>query len=881
MTKRIVLAACICLMAVSFKAATWSNAQTPQTPVSFTKDIQPILEENCWKCHSQSMQLSKLNLSTREDALKGGARGAVIVPGRSEDSKLYRLVGGLDKPMMPMDGQLSSAQVAALKTWIDQGAPWDGGAVAAKAQPGGASPFADLENATLPPGARDYWAFKLPVQDRVPAAARAFQNPVDRFLEKSRQEKGLKPAPKADRLTLVRRAYLDLIGLPPSPVEVDAFMADNAPGAWERLVDKLLASPHYGERWGRHWLDVARYADSGGFQNDTDRPHFWRYRDYVIKSFNDDKPYNLFIKEQIAGDEFENRTDENLIATGFLRAGPRVQHREKDNPERRHDYLDDVLGAIGKGVLGLTLQCARCHDHKFDPILQKDYYAMHASIYGYVEVDYPLGPREEADAWMRKTFEIADKVSALRDEIEQLEAPYQYNLALVQIREKYPENVVKAVEKPESERTPGEKLLATQVLESAISISTREIDKIMSPEDAAKKKALNDQVTALNQQKPKAVPMAHITTDGDWRATGAGTGDGTKGACPVCELEYRGAKRFLELGPGLGEYETPPSYFLVRGDPNSKAYLTKPGFLSAVTYGNPPTELRPANGRTSGRRLALAEWLTARDNPMTARVMVNRIWHHHFGRGIVGTLDNFGKMGEQPAHPELLDWLAVEFMNRGWSIKQMHKLIMTSEAYQMASEYNDTANAAKDPENKSLWRYHITRLEGEIIRDSVMAVAGTLDRTMGGPAIFPFVQQELLDSIERGIWRNQPDGPKVWRRSVYIYAKRSLPFPMVHVFDLADLNVSFGARNVSTVPTQALTLMNNEFVLRQAQLFADRLKKEAGDDVARQVDLAYKLALTRAPTSKEMSAATDLIGGGSLVDFTDVMLNLSEFLYTR
>jgi len=859
-----------------------SSAQEPAAPISFAEHIQPILAKNCLKCHGEAMQLSKLDLRTRESALRGGQRGAAIVPGNAEESRLYRLVAGIEKPGMPMDGgTLSAREVAALKAWIDQGAHWDRTPLAAS-NSNSAADWSALENAQLPPGARDYWAFKAPVQAPPPVVGKDFQNPVDRFLERARQERGLKAAPRADKMTLLRRAYLDLIGLPPGPEEVAEFLNDSSPGAWERLIDRLLASPHYGERWGRHWLDVARYADSGGFQNDTDRPHFWRYRDYVIKSFNEDKPYNDFIKEQIAGDEFENRTDDNLIATGFLRAGPRVQHREKDNPERRHDYLDDVLGTIGKGVLGLTIQCARCHDHKFDPILQKDYYALHASIYGYVEVDYPLGPREAADAYMRKIDEIYRRTEPLRAEIEQIEAPYHYKLALEQVRKKYPENVIRAVEKPEAERTPGEKLLATQVLESAITISTREIDKIMSPEDAARKKALNDQIAAINKEKPSTPgPMAHITTDGDWRAAGPGTGDGTKGACPRCELEYQGAGKFLELGPGPGNYVTPPSYFLVRGDPDSRAYPTKPGFISVITTGNPPTELRPANGRTSGRRLALAEWLVSRDNPLTARVIVNRIWHHHFGRGIVATLDNFGKMGEPPTHQDLLDWLAVEFMNRGWSIKQMHRLIMTSEAYQMASDYNDAASAEKDPDNKYLWRYRIQRLEGEIIRDSMMAIAGTLDRTMGGPPIFPHVDEELLKALDRGIWRNQPDGPKVWRRSVYIYAKRSLPFPMVHVFDLADLNVSFGARNVSTVPTQALTLMNNEFVIRQSQLFAERLQKEAGPDIARQVDLAYRLALTRPPTAQEASMAADMIGSSSLADFTHVMLNLSEFLYTR
>jgi hypothetical protein len=349
----------------------------------------------------------------------------------------------------------------------------------------------------------------------------------------------------------------------------------------------------------------------------------------------------------------------------------------------------------------------------------------------------------------------------------------------------------------------------------------------------------------------------------------------------VCEEEYKGAGRFLELGPGAGSYVAPPSFFLVRGDPDRKAFPTEPGFLSVLTKGNPPTVLRPANGRTSGRRLALAEWLMSPDNPLPARVMVNRIWHHHFGRGIVATLDNFGKMGEQPSNRELLDWLAVEFVKRGWSIKQMHRLIMTSQAYQMASEYDHPASAAKDPSDVHLWRYRTFRLEGEAIRDSMMAVAGTLDRTMGGPPVFPHVDEELLKALDRGIWRNQTDGPKVWRRSVYIYAKRSLPFPMLHVFDLADMNVSFGARNVSTVPTQALTLMNDAFVQRQAQLFAERLKKDAGAAAGPQVDLAYRLALARTPTAKERSMGVAMVGASSLEDFTNVMLNLSEFLYTR
>jgi hypothetical protein len=881
LTKRFVLACVICLSVVIFnRGVTPLNAQAP---VSFSKDIQPILEQNCLSCHGPSMQSSRLNLSTLEGALRGGARGSAIVPGQAEDSRLYRMVAGLDKPAMPLGGnKLADGQIAAIKSWIDQGAHWDTATVGAKTQPDAASAFADLEKVQLPPGARDYWAFKSPVQAPLPVVARQFSNPIDRFLEKARQEKGLKAAPKADRLTLLRRAYMDLVGLPPAPQEIDAFMSDAAPGAWERLIDKLLASPHYGERWGRHWLDAARYADSSGYENDTDQPNLWRYRDYVIKSFNDDKPYNTFIKEQIAGDEIPNRTDDSLIATGFLRAGPRVRNHEHANPARRYDYLDDVLGAVGKGVLGLTVQCARCHDHKFDPITQKDYYSMEASIFGYVETEYPLGPREQADAYMRKMSEIGAKVAELKDQIDEIDKPYHDKLALEEIRKKFPPDVVRAVEKPESERTPGEKLIAIQVLESGGGRSTAAaVDKSMSPEDAAKKIVLNDQVAALNAEKPEPPPMASIVTDGDWRSVELGYGDRNEGACPKCELEYVGAGKFIDFGPGKGNYKVPPSYFLLRGDPDSKAYPTKPGFISVITQGNPPTELPPADGRTSGRRLALAEWLISRDNPLPARVIVNRIWEHHFGKGIVPTLDNFGKMGEQPSNQALLDWLAVEFMNKGWSIKQMQRLIMTSEAYQMASEYDDAASAKNDPEDTYLWRYRIQRLEGEIIRDNIMSVAGSIDLTMGGPAIFPHVDESFIKTLFRGIYRNQEDGPDVWRRSIYIYQKRTLPSPLLQVFDLPDMSQSFGARYVSTMPTQALQLMNDDFVLNQAQLFADRVKKEAGDDVAKQVDLAYRIALTRPPTQRELSLATDMILSGSLVDFTNVMLNLSEFLYTR
>jgi len=678
----------------------------------------------------------------------------------------------------------------------------------------------------------------------------------------------------------LRRAYLDLIGMPPSPAQIDEFLKDNAPGAWERLIDKLLASPHYGERWGRHWLDVARYADSNGFEQDYDKPNAWRYRDYVVKAFTEDKPYNQFLREQIAGDELDWKTQETLIATGFLRAGPRVLFREKDNPERRWDYVDDLIATIGRGVLGLTVNCARCHNHKFDPIAQKDYYSLAASLNGWVEIEVPLGPRAETEAYTKANKEIDAKVAALRDRIAKIEAPAREKVRAEYIKKQYPENVQAAVFKPEAERTPGEQLLATQVLTGGGG-TIIEVEKNMAPEALAQTKELRTQITALQRQRPKPLPMAEIITDGDWRFTPNGRGDETIG-CPKCRLPPADRPNGTFLPEGPGRYEPPPTYFLVRGDPESHGSLMKPGFVGVATYGNPPTEIPRPDGRTSGRRLALAEWLGSQQNPLTARVAVNRAWSHHFGRGIVATLDNFGKMGDSPTHPELLDWMAVEFMNRGWSFKQLHRLIMTSEAYQMTAAFDHGGNLGKDPEDDLLWRFRPQRLDAETIRDEMLAASGTINLAMGGPAVFPFVPDAILDTEKtKGTWRIEPDGPATWRRSIYVYQRRSLPFPMFETFDHPDMNLTAAQRNISTVPTQALTLLNNPFVLRQAELLAQRITSQAPDDLARQIDLGYQYALGRPATDLEKSLAMATVKGKSLVDFTHVLLNLSEFLYMR
>jgi Protein of unknown function (DUF1553)/Protein of unknown function (DUF1549)/Planctomycete cytochrome C len=851
-----------------------------QEAVSFANDIRPLLQANCETCHGD-LKVSGLDLRTREGALKGGEHGVAIVPGSADQSRLYRRVAGLEQPSMPMDGTLTAQQIASIKAWIDQGAHWDlaAAAEAPTAESPRATAPAAVEQAEIPAAARDYWAFKLPVQAPVPTVSARFANPIDRFLEKARQDKGLEPAPRASRLTLLRRAYLDLIGLPPSPAETAAFLADSAPDAWERLIDTLLASPHYGERWGRHWLDVARYADSSGFEQDYDRPNAWRYRDYVIRAFNQDKPYDVFLKEQIAGDELDGKTDETMIATGFLRAGPRVAFREKDNPERRYEYLDDLVATTGRGLLGLTVQCARCHNHKFDPIPQNDYYRLVATFFGYVETTHPLVPRAEAEAYDRRVKDIDARQALLKAEIKKIDAPYEQQLRLEEYK-RFPDQVQRAIARPEAERTAGEQLLAQQVIEG-VNIGSRAIDRIITPEDAGRKQRLADQIAALDKERPHPIPVAEIVTDGDYRFAPDGEGDDVIG-CPKCRVSDANGGSFLHAGPG--RYQVPPSYLLIRGDPNAKGPLMKPGFVTVATYGNPPTEIPPADGRTSGRRRALAEWLASPSNPLTARVIVNRIWHHHFGRGIVATLDNFGKMGDTPTHPELLDYLAVEFMKRGWSIKQIHRQMMTSEAYQMASAYENPLDHDSDPQNQYLWRFRARRLDAEIVRDSILTASGGINLTIGGPPVFPHLPRELLTSVSHGIWKNEEDGPGVWRRSVYVYRKRGLAFPMFQVFDLPEQNVTAGARNVSTVPTQALTLLNDGFVLDQAQMFADRVRAEAGEDPAKQIDLAYRIGLTRPPSQAELKLALDLLDATSrrsLVDLTHVLLNLNEFVYIR
>ena len=830
-----------------------------QTPVSFEKDVEPILQNNCLKCHGAKIQLAKLDLRTRA----GAAR---FLGAKADQSRLYRLVSGQEKPAMPMDGKLSPAEISVIKRWIDEGALWGD----IKDSPSTDTQTAALEDMTLPPGARQYWAFQKPSRHTPPTADR---NPIDAFLQQSMRIAGVVSAPRADSATLVRRAFLDLTGLPPTPAQTAEFVNDKSPTAWAKLIDRLLASPQYGERWGRHWLDVARYADSNGYEHDFTRPNAWRFRDYVIDAFNKDTPYDVFLKQQLAGDELEQVTNETLIATGFLRQHAKVGFREKDNPENRFEYLDDMIATVGRGILGLTVQCARCHNHKFDPIAQKDYYRLQSSLWTAVEVDHPLTPPAESAAYNKKLAALNARVAEMRDRLKAIDQPYRDRL-LPDKYKKFPENIQQAIATPEAQRTPGQVLLANQVIRT-VAVSQDEIERIASAEDLAKKKTLAADMKELEKQKPAPIAMAMGITDGDYRFTPDGPGDEP--------APGKGVKRAATEGSYLpiGRYVPPPSYFLFRGDPENHGSVMQPGFVTVATYGTPPTELPPPDGHTSGRRRALAEWLTSPENPLTARVMVNRIWQHHFGRGIVATLDNFGKMGAKPTNPELLDWLATEFIGQGWSFKKMHRLMMTSDAYQHSSQFNDATSVAKDPENRLLWRFQIQRLDAEIVRDSILAVSGALNPAMGGPAVFPKLSPDVLETMSRGIWEREEEGPKVWRRSVYVYRKRGLPLPFFEVFDLPDQNLTCGARNVSTVPTQALTLMNNDFVLHQAKLFAGRVTEAAPGDSAKQINLAYRIALGREPSAEELQIGQEFLFKQHLVDLTHVLLNLNEFLYLR
>ncbi|HKB01792.1 MAG TPA: PSD1 and planctomycete cytochrome C domain-containing protein [Gemmataceae bacterium] len=743
--------------------------------VEFERDVRPLLVKQCLACHGPDKQRGGLRLDRKADALKGGDDGPVLVPGKSADSPIIRLTAGLDpdRVMPPKGERLTAEQVGILRAWIDQGAEWPGGD---SADPRDWWSLRPLNRPALP---------KLSLDD----ATRA-RNPVDRFVLDKLREKGLAPSPGADRRTLIRRLSFDLIGLPPTPDEIEAFLNDPTADAYERLVDRLLASPAYGERWARHWLDVVHYGDTHGYDKDQPRPNAWPYRDYVIRALNADKPYARFVQEQVAGDVLFPGTIDGVTALGFIAAGPwdlighvELPETKIDGKVARHLDRDDMVANTINTFASLTVQCAQCHNHKFDPITQEEYYRLQAVFAALDRADRPY----HADPATANRFA---ELTAQRAGLRKWEA---------------------------LGGTMGPNVLAGARSARAAA-------------DAARAK----------------VPAAGVVY--------AGT------------IHDGGDASFRGTGPDGGRPR--PIFVLKRGDVKNPGKEVGPGTLAVIP------ELSAVFDNLAGhpegeRRAALARWLTDPRNPLPWRSIVNRVWQYHFGRGIVATPNDFGRMGHLQSHPELLDWLATEFRDGGQSLKALHRLLVTSATYRQVS-IGDERFENLDSGNVYLWRMTRRKLEAEAVRDTALAAAGTLDRSMSGPAFRDFVMERPEHSPPFQYPLADPDDPKARRRSVYRFLVRSKPQPFMTVLDCADPSMQVEKRTETLSPLQALALFNNGFMLAQAKHLADR----AGG-----VGEAFRLAIGREPTRAERGALDAYAAEHGLANACRVILNLNEFVF--
>ncbi|NDH94494.1 MAG: DUF1549 domain-containing protein, partial [Planctomycetia bacterium] len=623
-----------------------------------------------------------------------------------------------DLQMPPEGSRLSDDEVSLLRQWITEGAQW-----------------------------QEHWAFRALTRPAVPSVS-GVTNPVDAFIQQGLASRNLPVPLEADRRTLLRRVTYDLTGLPPSEQEVTDYLSDKSPAAWERVVDRLLASPHYGEQWGRHWLDLVRFAETNSYERDGAKPHAWRYRDYVIRAFNDDKPYDQFVIEQLAGDELPEPTADSLIATGYYRLGI-WDDEPADRLQHRYDQLDDLVATTGQTFLGLTINCARCHDHKIDPLPQRDYY----SLLAFFQNTTPMGDRQMNLDFIERA--LPQDGQTLADAQNQLR---------------------------EQQRLLGEAEAEVRAIEKRIKEHGEQARDELTKQDL---KSWKDKIAQLRRQQ-HAIPKALVISE-------------------------HGAK-------------APETHLLYRGNPHAETSpetRVEPAFPSVL---KPPIPqiVPPVNGRSTGRRLALARWIASPENPLTARVIANRIWQYHFGRGLVRSSSNFGFAGDPPTHPQLLDWLAAELIANNWRLKALHKVILMSAAYRARSTAEPEALAA-DPLNDALWRYDMRRLSAEELRDTIHVASGDFNPKMFGPGIYPTIPQAVLATQSRpgAGWGNTPPAEQA-RRSVYIHVKRSLLTPLLTDFDLADTDTPCPVRFVTTQPTQALGMMNGEFVQQQARVFAER-----------------------------------------------------------
>lgn len=846
--------------------------------LTFDKDIMPILRQHCVSCHGQKPKRGGLDVSTAAGLLAGSDSGPVLVKGSSAKSVLFEKVEGRTMPPPEKKDRLSDADMGLLKQWIDDGAK---GMEAVKI-------VALPKERVVTDQDRAFWAFRKPVAAPFPRVRGAdrVRTPVDAFLLAKLEGKGLGFSPDAAKAVLLRRAYLDLIGLPPTPDEVRSFLADPAPDAYERVIDRLLDSPHYGERWGRHWLDVAGYTDSphcdtqGAFLPVED----WLYRDYVVRAFNQDKPYDRFLIEQLAGDEVVNwrlaktytpEIRDALVATGYLRTTPDWTHGDQFQTAYRNDTMARVVENVSTGLLGLTMGCVRCHTHKFDPIPHEDYYRLMAVFATAYNPEAWLRPHERylpdispaekapidkynAEVDARKT-EVAKQLDALR-------GPHRKKLfaaKLATLPKAIQADVETALAIPAAKRDEVQRYLAEK-FESSLAVSDAEVLKSYSVSERAQADKLSGEFGALLSKK----------------------------------------KTFGRLQVLWDVGQPPLIHQLLRGDVRTPGRAVEPGYITVLC---PPGEAKlvpaPDVGKeSSGRRLAFARWLTSRDHPLTARVMVNRVWQHHFGKGIVATPENFGRSGVPPTHSELLDWLAVDFMEHGWSLKRLHRLLMTSTAYRQSAhrpaEGNANKAAALDPENELLWRMNLRRLEAEAMRDTVLAVSGQLDRTMGGA---PIPVQSNPDGLVV-VTDKGPTATSKFRRSLYIRSLRGshptgvgFRLSMFELFDFPEVVINCTRRANSTTPLQSLALINSSFMLEQARHFAERVRGLASEK-PKQIETAFLLAYGRLPTRAETTfcleyrqtqeqvfrqskMTDDQAAQRALAGLCSVLLASNEFLY--
>jgi hypothetical protein len=789
----------------------------------FEKEVAPILAANCMECHSADKAKGKLVLADRSGFQKGGRKGALVSADKPDESLLLRALSHDEALKMPPKTKLPQKEIDVLTRWVKAGAPWPEGVVVAAKEP---------KVRVITDEDRNYWAYRPVKPPDVPAVKNKkwVSNPVDAFILAKLEEKGLTPAAPADRLALIRRATYDLTGLPPTPEEIDAFEHDKSPDAFEKLLDRLLASPQYGEKWGRHWLDLVRYAETNGYERDSAKPFAWRYRDYVIKSFNDDKPYDLFIKEQLAGDELPGAGSDAIIATGYYRLG--IWDDEPADPEQaRYDELDDFVTTTGQVFLGMTMNCARCHDHKIDPIPQKDYYRMVAffrDVPRYSNANKP-GPGSS----------VVDLSARLAEELKQRDAR---RVELEGLTRKIEDAAIKKMSPEDQRDTEG------PLRERVLSLRLKDF---LAPEEAAEYKKLKDELTAL---KKAAEPDRAVAL-----------------SIPNC-------------------FARPPATtVMMRGNPHAPGAQVEPAFPSVLNFPAPKIDAPAKDAKSSGRRIVLADWVASKENPLTARVLVNRLWQHHFGRGIVATTNDFGKFGTGATHPELLDWLADDFVQGGWKIKRMHKLLMMSSAYNMSSKANGAA-LKLDPANSLFWRFNMRRLTAEEVRDSMLAVSGKLNLKMSGPSVYPPIPKEVLSgqSVPGQGWPvSKPE--EAARRSVYVHVKRSLLVPILTQHDQADTDSSCAVRYTTTVATQALGMLNGQFSNEQAAALAERVRKEAPERLEMQVRLAIRLTTGRTAAAEEVNKDVAFIQTlqeknklgeeEALRSYCLLVLNANEFVY--